>query len=403
MPKLPKPEPHELVDTGEVELQLHQYAHEKATPVLLLHGASACRETFLFPPPEDGTSLAAFLFDEGYEPWLLDWRGSKNVVEHHRKRSDLDRLRDKFDFDQAAEFDIPAALDKIEEIRGKGAIGVVGFCMGGGILAQAIAEGRLEDTGVTQVVLMTLGLFYETPLDGRLKAQDHLLERIMTDGAVLVDPRPDREWPEQLDELYKIWPERLRPHDRSELQKEDDQHKRILEQCDRVSFMYGDPYYEPALFKQIHDSVRELRKQFGAIPIKMFVHAARNVRRGWAGEYKALRSDRSMLSDDCRARFDVFEQVTLITGDRNRIWHRDSIDRMYEWLTRGTARPGNRYRKVIFRENGHQDLLWGKNSLKQIFPEIRRGLPPTPHERSKASAQRASSHAMPRRAAAATP
>ena len=35
----------------------------------------------------------------------------------------------------------------------------------------------------------------------------------------------------------------------------------------------------------------------------------------------------------------VFEEfkVTLVTGARNRLWHRDSIDRMHEWLCRGSS------------------------------------------------------------------
>ena len=47
----------------------------------------------------------------------------------------------------------------------------VGFCMGGAILAEALALGCVTADDLDCVVLMTLGLFYETSIDGRLKSR----------------------------------------------------------------------------------------------------------------------------------------------------------------------------------------------------------------------------------------
>jgi hypothetical protein len=67
--------------------------------------------------------------------------------------------------------------------------------------------------------------------------------------------------------------------------------------------------------------------------------------------------------------------VTLITGNENQVWHRDSIDRMYEWLRRElplSHRP--HVRKHVLPLYGHQDLLWGSKAAMDVYPSIEEGL-----------------------------
>jgi cholesterol oxidase len=377
-------------------------------PVLLVHGASARHETFTIPPSaaegSAGTarrSLVDWLAREGFEPWLLDWRGSGLVVDELGPKG-LRDLRESFDFDQAAQHDVAAALRTIFRRRGS-PIGAVGHCMGGGILAQAIATGSVtpKEHGLTRVVLLTLGLFYEPPLDSRLKLQDHILERLLDArlDVQAIDPRPEAHgtWPDPLERLYASWPAALRPHRRGAGSD-------VHEMCRRLAFMYGAPYLERNLVPEVHGeagrSGAQLPRQFGPIPLRMYVHGARNSRRGWAASYNAQNeldvfdpqaagsgstsgaasTERTPSAREC---FDRLEQVTLITGDKNQLWHRDSIDRMYEWLTRGIQHPGPRIRKVIVHGYGHQDLLWGRDACRDVFPDIREGLLPRypqPHE-----------------------
>ncbi len=388
---------------GGVELCLWRWRNDGKMPVLLLHGASAGAQTFVIPKQR---SLMDRLHEEGYEPWLLDWRGSLNVAERLGSDGLLDN-RDTLDFDHTAEHDIPAALDKIRELRPDAdQLGAVGFCMGGGTLAQAIAAGYVQerDPPLTHVVLMTLGLFYKTPAVSLLKVQDHLLERLRglnrgdAGGEVFaIDPRvddgryrnePGWSWPEPLEYLYQNWPGRLQPlHDVGEIRDLRKDERAILRMCNRVSFMFGDPYREMNLVPELHDS--ELPNQFGAIPIRMYAHGAKNVRRGWAAGFKAIdvagasgnterkvgdRHPLRFMRDQCRDCFNELKRVTLITGAMNRLWHRDSIDCMYEWLVHRHARPGERVRKVILDEYGHQDLLWGEQSPRDVFPKILDGL-----------------------------
>ena len=129
-----------------VKLALYQMKNTAGSPpVLMLHGASANHETFLLPRTR---SLAEYLHGKGYEPWLLDWRGSSQVTDEARQK--LHDSPKSFDFDHAADHDIPTALTVIDKERFDGSrtssekIGAVGHCMGAGILAQAIASGAVE-------------------------------------------------------------------------------------------------------------------------------------------------------------------------------------------------------------------------------------------------------------------
>lgn len=441
-----------------VQLFLCRKENRGRMPVLLVHGASASHETFTTPGPDPQglpRCLADWLHQEGFEPWLLDWRGSGKVVETALRDGTLGSQRDPFDFDSAARWDIPGALERIREVRGREQIAAIGHCMGAGTLAQAIASGTVtrEQHGLTHVVLLTLGLFYEPPFDSRLKTQDHALERVLDESkaTLVVDPQRKLEpWPQELEELYRNWPPSLRPHP-------DEERSDTHEMCDRLSFMYGTPYLERNLVPEIHcatwtvsfdsgtraplvgdaidgglgstgilrelvprsgswgggdaagalvlessgtfrpgqrlkvggrvfarsrdpiQSARvELPQQFGAIPLRMYAQGAKNVRRRWAGTYQASNEDVSLIGSESRGRFDALEGVTLITGAKNQLWHRDSIDRMYEWLTRGSGRQTPKVRKRVLRDYGHQDLLWGKDARKDVFPEILDGLrPPT--------------------------
>ena len=52
--------------------------------------------------------------------------------------------------------------------------------------------------------------------------------------------------------------------------------------------------------------------------------------------------------------------ITLITGAHNQLWRRDSVHRMYEWLTSDSNQARASVQRRVLREYAHQDLLWGE-------------------------------------------
>ena len=155
--------------------------------------------------------------------------------------------------------------------------------------------------------------------------------------------------------------------------------------CNRLSFMYGMPYHHNNLVSDIHGSVSKdgeptekalLPDLFGAIPLHMFIHGAQNIRKGHATFYHRRGEDDRFLflSTKAHDNFRRLTKVTLITGALNRLWHRNSVDLMYEWLCRGTPEHLRKFKKHVVPDYAHQDLLWGEHSEKCIFPKIKAGL-----------------------------
>jgi len=377
-------------EDGQIRLWLHHYGSSDnasgslpAKAVLLLHGASANHGTFGVREGGLAEWLAAT-----FDVWLLDWRGSSIVVDDRHNRLKRPEL---FNFNAAAQYDIRAALNEMGRHGVTPPVAAVGHCMGSGVLAEAIARKHVTRQDLDCVVLLTLGLFYETPLDSRMKSEERILdrlraERLAIDPFVCVDPRVadatgklQAPWPDELDRMYEDWPGRqFHSEEGEEHGERSEECRRVRHMCNRVSFMYGMPYHHGNLIDEIHgtpliDPV--LQDQFGSIPLHMYIHAAQNIRQRHATFYEDKElPDQVFISDAARTQFSHLDKVTLITGARNRLWHRNSIDLMYEWLTQGSFRLRRRVRKHILPTYGHQDLLWGKEATTDVYPIITEGL-----------------------------
>ena len=198
---------------------------------------------------------------------------------------------DQFDFNQAAEHDIAAALDRILAIKTKERyqeksaehaeplrIDAIGYCMGGAILAEALLKDSLLDGSqpirkrLSHVVLMTIGLFYQMNVHGRMKAEAHLLKRVISDepDRHMLDPRVDKEsgglpkatWPDFVETLYQVW---RHPYDKDRMDREHipKEERHVLEMFNRVSFMFGEPYQETNLVPEIHHKLTYLSFKAG--------------------------------------------------------------------------------------------------------------------------------------------
>jgi pimeloyl-ACP methyl ester carboxylesterase len=392
-----------IITEDGIRLRLTRVGHQDASAtkppkaVLLLHGASANRRTF--EVHEGG--LARHLA-KTFDVWLLDWRGSSIVVDDDEENRT--KAPELFNFSSAAQFDIQAALSVIRgKYQVKRPIGAVGHCMGSGVLAEAIARECVTHDQVDCIVLLTLGLFYEAPLDSRMKSEERILDRLKAEMAATreftrIDPRVQNaagllksKWPRELDDLYRDWPGQVfHARDSESLGDRTELCRTAGQMCNRLSFMYGMPYYHGNLVDEIHGTAEVnpvLPEQFGSIPLHMYLHAARNIRQRHATLYRPPESangsstanpkdsgeSETFVSDAARDNFRKLKKITLITGDRNRLWHRNSIDLMYEWLTQG--RPaGRQVEKHILPKYGHQDLLWGKDAPEEVYKKIEEGL-----------------------------
>jgi pimeloyl-ACP methyl ester carboxylesterase len=346
-------------------------AHERRPAVLLVHGASASSDTFRIGEEQ---TLVDDLLGQGLDVWTLDWRASMRRARDVYCQAVHDgRLADTFTIDAAAEHDVPAAIAAMRQKNVRDKIAVLGHCMGGAIVAQGIARGAISSADVETVVLTGLGLFYRAAIDNVLKAEDQVLEGLLAGGQQLLHPTKgwersvctrdpgDGPWPPPLEDPYRVWLDTPLPDDCT------------VEICHRLSYMFGMPFI-PDKIPAIHAGY--LPAQFGYIPLQFLLHCCQNLRRGHAAPFVATST--GPLPPDTRylqRRPFQDRRITLITGDLNSLWHRDSIDTMYEWLRRGRrAEQPLGLEKHVVPDFGHQDLYWGVDAPRLVFPKILEGL-----------------------------
>ena len=340
--------------------------------VLLLHGGNSAGDTFLLP----NGGLTAFLTHDGFDVWILDWRTSPRVVGPFITGKtvlggSLQAERELFALDHAAQTDIVAALTLIRSQIGNAELGVVGHCMGGGATSIAIATGKLRQFRVKNVVLSTLGLFYEVPWNGWLKAEDFIVERIPQENPECrgVDPRTPTQWPRAMTEAFGYWPPGWLPVGTSPA-------ARMLQ---HLTFMFGQPYDAGRLDPSITEG--ELLEQFGPMHVGLFLHAGELVRRGYAAKLGAsdvidrprLGSGKSggpvpghyLLPEHFRE-----HRITLLNATDNQLWHRDAVDLMHDWL-RDHGVPSEKRNYAGYRI---QELFWGARAKRDVYPDIRDAL-----------------------------
>jgi hypothetical protein len=121
-----------------------------------------------------------------------------------------------------------------------------------------------------------------------------------------------------------------------------------------------------------------VRKQFGGIPFTFYRQCAQNVLRGFASVLDAEGQLPNGTTNETMngvlagpylqgQKFVPFDRITLLTGAQNPLWHRDSVDKMAEWLRRFRREVP----KHVLDGFGHQDLWWGTRSEKIVFPLVR--------------------------------
>ncbi|MFE4695637.1 alpha/beta hydrolase [Streptomyces sp. NPDC056738] len=120
--------------------------------VLLLHGHTASADMFLLP---ETRNLVDVLLDDGYEPWLLDWRGSCRLP--------YNETGQRYTYDDVALHDIPDAVARIRERIGDRPLFVVAHCIASLALSLSMTAGLVP--GLAGVV--SQGVFLTPKLAGR--------------------------------------------------------------------------------------------------------------------------------------------------------------------------------------------------------------------------------------------
>lgn len=356
-------------------LLLRRISPAGGRPVLLVHGLSAQSNTFEINEAPGG-DLARALVARGATVWLLDYRGSSRPEVLARLRIAAEAAPDAFRGRAAAEHDIGRAICEVADASpGYPRVDVVAHCVGAGLTALALLVDPTLPVG--GLVLSTLGVFYRAPLVRQVMIGGHLAEYFRADAPDLwLDPWLD--WStggrayRRLHAAEAVWRRigvgRLLPRPAG------------TEHFMRLSFIFGEPY-APSRVPSLDADRATVAAAFGPLSTPLMQDIA-----GWqrAGHVTGCHdSGPDGIPDGTPdgipngiavdAMPFIERDVTLLTGRHNRLWHPDSMRTMHGWLLDHGADPRRLSHRVL-PGYAHQDLLWGPNAARDVYPLIEQGL-----------------------------
>jgi alpha-beta hydrolase superfamily lysophospholipase len=309
--------------------------------VLLLHGHTASSDMFTLP---ETRNLAAALLDAGYEPWLLDWRGSCRLP--------YNQGGPQFTYDDVALYDIPEAVSYIRSRIGERRLLVVAHCVGALCLSMSMVAGLVPGLAgvVAQGVFLTPKMSMNTRL--RMYAGGELLRSRL--DYVPVDIRESGLW-SKYTPFFALAAGGADCPDPT------------CQMLYRSAWGLGASLFvHDNLDRRTHDRLAEL---FGAAPVWLLPHlrqielAHAVVRSHNSGDqrYAALPENALDRADriDC--------PVLLISGSRNKLWL-DSNKLCHEVLSARQPQLDVQYKEIP--GYGHVDTFIGRGAALDVFGHI---------------------------------
>ncbi|WP_395657262.1 alpha/beta fold hydrolase [Nocardioides sp.] len=320
-----------------MELNLHHVTSDQPVtrgPVLLVHGAGVRADIFR---TADQETIVDALLAAGWDVWLENWRAS------------IDLPRNRWNLDQAAVHDHPAAVAEVLERTGADTLKAVIHCQGSSSFALAAVAGLVPQ--VDTIVSNAMSLHPVVPRLSALK-----LSRVVPLVALAmdyVDPHWGTVAPAGFLERRMVDLVRL-------------SHRECRSgSCRMVSFVYGAGH--PALWSHENldaGSHRWLNEEFGPVPLTFFAQMSRSVRAGRlvpTGSVPGLPADPVGGAPRTDARF------ALIAGRDNLCFLPESQERTFDHLERYA--PG-RHSVHVVEGYGHLDVFMGRYAARDTFPLI---------------------------------
>ena len=319
-------------DTSDgVQLRLIRYHGGKKGPVVLVHGLGVSSLIFAIDTIE--TNLLEYLFEEGYDTWLLDFRAS----------TALPSSATQFTADDVATKDIPAAITQVCGLTGCPSVQVLAHCYGATTFSMALCAGL---RGVRSAVISQISTHIVPPTINRIRTGLHLPDFLDKLGVSSLNAYTDthENW---LSVLYEkaldLYPVGERCHSPV---------------CQRITFMYAPLYQHEQLNEATHEALHEM---FGIANVRAFEGLGLMTRKGHIVAADGTESyiphiDRMALP------------IAFIHGERNDCFLPESTEITYNLLCQSNGEKF--YSRSVVPGYGHIDCIFGKNAVKDVYPLI---------------------------------
>jgi len=339
------PEVHDFRTADGVTCRLTRYRGGAKGPVMLSHGLGV--SSLIFSIDTIGTNLLEYLYADGYDCWLLDYRSSIALPEDARLQSTGDDV---------AKYDYPAAIQTIKTVTGAPSVQVVAHCYGATTFTLALLGGYVDPKDIRSLVISQISANVRTPWLTRVKSALHMPNVLQLFGFKTLTAYTDKRegWLGKLFDrcaaVYAYCVAQGRCHDPV---------------CHRISFLYGPLYRHDTLNPDTHNVLHEM---FGLASISQFKHLAMMVRKG-----KVVTATGQDAYYPHLQRMKV--PLCFIHGADNQCFLPVSTEMTRDALS--AANGPELYKRHVIAGYGHIDCIYGENAVNDVYPHIRAHLQET--------------------------
>ncbi len=337
---------HNYTTGDKLGQSLLRFRHADSDDVIvIIHGLTTSSDMFIMP---EHRNLVRYLHDEGWgDVWTMDCRMSN--------RHSYNLHRNRYNLDDVALYDMPAALAAMRRVLGPTKrIHVICHCLGSAAFMMALF-GKTVD-GISSVIANSVALTPRVSGWSKIKlaagpaACDYLL------GIEYVNPwwRREAGWsPGQVLAWFV-----------SLFHRECD-----VPACHMLSFMWGNGH--PALYA--HENLLDVTHRrggdlYGGVSLNYHRHVLKMVRAN-STAVKMHPKDpryRGLPNDYFQYAADIDTPVLFMTGENNHVFTDSNI----ECHKRLDAIVPGRHELHVFPRYGHQDVFMGGTVDRDIFPRL---------------------------------
>ncbi len=328
--RMKPPELYWVKTSDGVQVRLTRFAGGAKGPVMLTPGFGV--STLSFSTDTIDTNLPEYLYANGYDVWLLDYRASP----------DLPSSATAFTLDDIALRDYPAAVARIRQITGAPSIQVMAHCIGSMTFLMAMLGGL---DGVRSAVCSQLGLFPVTSTLNEVKAGLKVGHFLIALGETTVNTNlPLNDWRNKLaTAVIQMFP-------RQELCSSS--------VCHQVRLIYGESYKHDQLNAATHDALHEM---FGVASIAAFNQILKTIQAN-----HVVDKDGKDVYMPQIGRLKI--PITFVQGADNQLFLPAGTRQTFRHLCEKNG--PDRYVHIQFPHYAHMDLFVGKTAAQDIYPTL---------------------------------
>ena len=327
------PDIHWFETPDGAHVRLARYKGGDRGPIVMVPGMGA--NSGLFSTDTVEQNMLEYMFHQGFDCWLFDWRGSPMSV----------TSTTSWNGDTVAVQDYPAAVAKIRELTGADKIHWVVHCVGSITFFMAALAG-LE--GIGSVAALQVATNPVAPFMTKLKIGFKLPQLLPAIGVHFLSA--DSFYEEGRGAKFFDFLLRLYPMPKGE--------RCSSAVCHRITFLYSLCWDHAQLSGTTHEAMHEI---FGIANLEMMKHLSLCAKKG-----KLVGVDGADIYMPHLDRLDL--PITFLSGADNRVWLPESTDVTLKLLEKNFG--DRNYHRVVFNDYGHLDPVIGRVADTECYPEV---------------------------------